>query len=1170
VTPQQKRSRWRAFARGSLIALALAAIGWQVAKRAIDVDQYRPRVERALEEFTGLPVAIGSLSLSWSAAPYLSAYDVSIGEGDFHAVTARLDVFPRLWPLLRSRVEIARIELVEPAVTLPAARADLESQWRSVLSHIEAARGKSVPSGDPSAGLKFKIDELLAESALLRFGQSGQHTIVTSISATGIGGDAIQLALEADVPSTGAHAEGRLRIPAQPGGDLAGDLTIHGIQPQAFAELPELAHSDWQAHAELSGKRGEELAVNVDGSFEPIAEHAFAGTFTGHAQIAPDGKVGAELEVGGEGLALSATAQLFSGDRSRVRVKKFTAEGDALAALLAAIVRDPVRVGAAPGAALDLHDFQVSIAEAPQIESGVLEAHGLAVDFRGAPIARDLKLGVRAAEGVFQIAELRGGPIDLRGAITLGDPTHRPALELTGTLALDDALVHALGAPELIRAVRGALALERLRVELPGIAPAGMPLVVRGQISGGSMQLENETIAETISEIELALTGDSQSMQFEGRGIGAAIGPISARAAIDAAAGDASGEFSIAGSSADFLRDADARKRVGPILQAYSGAPFAFEVQSEAGPPSLRRIRVERASAPKVTAALVLRSDPAEDPVRDLDVAADLPAEFVVDLLPWEEEQRVTGAGSLRIRRSEGGAGFFAEAELADLGLAVGPYLEKKPGEALRLRVEGEVVEARWIVRQLTVAGEQASSSLPITEKGISARGVDINLAAFAFLLADGGRATGHVSLDLETATKSVAVQLTDVQVWVTPELGVDSATGEIAVADHDWGLHGLRVKGGGSDATLDLAVKDSQLTGALRGERVDAAFVRAILEEEHALNPPDHEPGGPPISGQLVIALDHVKYRRAEGQRFAANVTFDRDDIHVRDLEFRVGEGRVSGRVDVDLRKPEPPLLDLDLDFTGLSRQFVDGFLDEESRGKPGLYTGKLVFTAPLHPLLRDMMPDASGSLVGRGENGTLIGRLGLATKIITVLRSTEALRMRLPAFEDEGLVFDTITADFAMDQGRVEVRKFDLDSISYAMSASGELNFREDTSNVPIEVNAIRGVTALIERVPVAGDALKIVNVRVVATGSPWDMQVRVASITDQLAGAGLAGPKAVIKGVRDVLDLMRSARGGRAPEPDAETPPPTEPPNDAPAEPAPTVAPAPQNPPDPAPSR
>jgi uncharacterized protein YhdP len=56
----------------------------------------------------------------------------------------------------------------------------------------------------------------------------------------------------------------------------------------------------------------------------------------------------------------------------------------------------------------------------------------------------------------------------------------------------------------------------------------------------------------------------------------------------------------------------------------------------------------------------------------------------------------------------------------------------------------------------------------------------------------------------------------------------------------------------------------------------------------------------------------------------------------------------------------------------------------------------------------------------------------------------------MKLPAFSDEGLVFDKIAGDFAMERGRVKVRKFELDSISYAMSASGELNFREDTSNV------------------------------------------------------------------------------------------------------------------------
>jgi hypothetical protein len=148
VTAQQKRSRWRGLARGSLIALALVAIGWQVAKRAIDVDHYRPRVEAALAEFTGLPVAIGSLALSWRRGALACLRTTCrSAKGDFHAVAARLDVFPRLWPLLRSRGRDRAHRAGRARDHLPPARADLESQWRSLLAHVEAARGKpSLPA----------------------------------------------------------------------------------------------------------------------------------------------------------------------------------------------------------------------------------------------------------------------------------------------------------------------------------------------------------------------------------------------------------------------------------------------------------------------------------------------------------------------------------------------------------------------------------------------------------------------------------------------------------------------------------------------------------------------------------------------------------------------------------------------------------------------------------------------------------------------------------------------------------------------------------------------------------------------------------------------------------------------------------------------------------------
>jgi hypothetical protein len=572
-----------------------------------------------------------------------------------------------------------------------------------------------------------------------------------------------------------------------------------------------------------------------------------------------------------------------------------------------------------------------------------------------------------------------------------------------------------------------------------------------------------------------------------------------------------------------------------PVLRAYSGTPLTLEVQREAEPPHGVQVRLERAAAPRVSAALTLRAEPANDLLRDLEITADVPAEALRGFLP--EAAQVSGTGSLRMLRARGSASFTADADLTAVRLADGDYLEKKAGEVLRVRLDGAAGKS-WSAHTLTIAAEHGAIPLELGEHGVSTRRLDVDLEGFSFLLIDGARATGRLTGSFDSATKSVELQLEGVGLWLSPGLGVDAADGTIAIKGHDWGITGLRVRGARSDATFDAAVQQGELRGKLTGARVDADFVRALLEQIHALDFADREPDtSPRISGTLAVALDRVAYRRAEAERFSAAIQFEKDDIHARNVAFAVGEGRVSGRVDVAMRKPQPPLLDLELEFSNLSRSFVDALLNDESRGTPGSWEGRLRFTAPLHADLKAMMPDASGSLVATARDGTLIGRIGLATKIVTVLRSTEALRMRLPAFRDEGLVFDNVRGELVMEQGRLEIRKFELDSTSYALSATGEVNFREDTSRIPIEVDAIRGITSLVERVPLAGDALKIVDVRLVATGSPWDMRVRVASIQDQLIGVGMAGPKAVMNGMRDVMNLMRAAGVTLSPAPNAE---------------------------------
>jgi hypothetical protein len=1139
LSAQSGRSKWRRLVWAIALLFAVAVAAWQIAKRAIDVEQYRPQIEATITEFTGLPVSIGGLQLALHPLPCLSAHEFSLGEGDFHAAAARLDIFPRISSLLPLRVEIARIEVVEPAITLPATRERTISEWRRVLDHFDVARGRRALEADTEErGPQIRIDEVFSKYATVYIGQDDAHPITGSITTTGIGGDEIALSIELQVAHSNTRAKGTLNLPAREGAEVSAELTITGFRPHEFMVLPEPAHAEWEARAGLSGVFASDLALAVEGSFQPLAPGALGGTFSGHARIAASGKTRADLAISGEGLEVQATARLFAGDRSRVRIKSARVSGGALAALLGTVARDPLELRGARGAAVEVRDLGFSIASAPRLTSGALDLHGVELRWRDAAIAPELRLEARAADGAIQIAELRGGPIDLRGTITPDLTVHRMAVELTGAIGVDEALLHALGAPPAVRAASGAVALEELRAEIPALPEEHPRYTVRAQLAGGSLRIESDTYAETISGLDARLTGDEAGLHWEARGVGAALGPITANAQLDIAMSRVQGDLTLVNPSAQFLRDESAQRHLTPVLRAYAGAPISFEVQRDADPPHVQRIRFERDGTPHLKAALVVRPEPRADPLRDLDVAADLPADVIAGFLP--EDAHATGIGSLRVRRSGGGAGFFAEADLGGLGIADGDFLEKKAGEPVTLRVEG-LAGAKWKPRRVVLAAEQGQIAAAIDEKGLTASDLDIDLAAFSFLLVDGARASGRLRGGFETATKSVDLKLVGVALSLPPDFKLDAADGSIAVADHDWAVRDLRVRGPRTDATLDLAVKDHKLRGRAIGQRGDADFVRAFLRQVDALK--SHQPGPPTdrTSGVLALALDHVHYRRAEAERFSAAVQFDQDDIHVRNLAFAVGEGRVTGRVDVDVRdRPEPSILDLDLDFANLSRGFVDELLDEESRGGGGSWVGKLRFTAPLHDDLKAMMPDGSGLLKATGRNGTLVGRLGLATKVITVLRSTETLRMKFPTLRDEGIVFDSVRGELAMEQGKVDVRQFELDSTSYAMSATGELNFREDSSHVPIEVNAIRGLTtSFVERVPVAGDALKIVNVRLVATGSPYDMQVRVASIQDQLLGAGLAGPKAVINGVRDAVKLMRRA-GGNEPAPVPETQP------------------------------
>jgi uncharacterized protein YhdP len=536
-----------------------------------------------------------------------------------------------------------------------------------------------------------------------------------------------------------------------------------------------------------------------------------------------------------------------------------------------------------------------------------------------------------------------------------------------------------------------------------------------------------------------------------------------------------------------------------------------------------------------LNANLAFHSGDAEASLGDVEVDANLPGKALQGLLPQAE--RLGGSVGLRLARKAGKGRFTLDTDLTRLDLAMGHFFEKRPGEAIQLRLSGPAADA-WSVETIQATANDAKLALRSTEAGWAAPDLDLDLAAWSFLLVEGASASGRLRGAIDPQAGTTKLQLEKVAVALSPTLRLDSADGEVDFAGKNWTATGLRLRGARSDAVLDAMLRDGRIEGKLTGANLDVDVARTLIDQVREWLPED-DPNEPPSVrwGELGVRLERIAFGRGEARNAHATLRWVDGNLQAHDIAFETYEGRVTGTVDLNARQGAPSQLALDLDVDGVTGRFIDDLFSAEPRGVRGTFNGKIQFDAPLHDDAKMMWANANGRLAATGTEGSF-GKLGLATQLTTVLRSSEALRLRLPAMKDEGLVFDSFHTDVTMKDGRAEITTLTLDSTAYAATAKGYLDFRRDESRVPIVFDAVKGITGFLGRIPVAGEALKLVSVRLTGTGSPFDLKVGIASVTDHVVGATMVGPNAVIGGVRDVTRVLRkSGNGGEAtPTPDA----------------------------------
>ena len=159
--------RWTAIGLGALLALAVVCA--LLLRLLFDPNDYRRRIELAFNERTGRTLELeGDLRLKLLPRLAVSTGPLSIsdraGAGDFLTVQdARVGL--ALWPLLRRRVELGRLTLVEPVVALRI-DADGHDNWSDLLKPTPATDPLDVSDAEPIPAPEETADLSIAGLAI--------------------------------------------------------------------------------------------------------------------------------------------------------------------------------------------------------------------------------------------------------------------------------------------------------------------------------------------------------------------------------------------------------------------------------------------------------------------------------------------------------------------------------------------------------------------------------------------------------------------------------------------------------------------------------------------------------------------------------------------------------------------------------------------------------------------------------------------------------------------------------------------------------------------------------------------------------------------------------------------------------------------------------------------
>ncbi len=726
---------------------------------------------------------------------------------------------------------------------------------------------------------------------------------------------------------------------------------------------------------------------------------------------------------------------------------------------------------------------------------------------------------LRYDQGLLHLENVRSSVFSLSRATVTPDWNAGTArLDLAGTSPLDGALVSRFLSTGALSGLTGTLSVDPLTCTLGGEV-AGNDLTTKGTVQADALTVTSGTFAELFTAVHAPFEATLSGIKGEIRANNAKLGALRFQ-----------GGYTMEGHTLEGTLTCDLGLIDQILPPAAGGSPLLVSWLKAYGPSSVNltiwiapppthslSIHAVRQGEPKADVTVTLSSASGTGwTVDSVKGAADVPLAALSPLVP--EGVTLEGTAGVSVQRATGAETFSVQAELTTAALGWRGSVRKLAGDPCSAELTGTAGTQGWTPQFLVV--HYGGQEIPLKLDGGRVRSdvMTLDIGGFASLFPEGMRAAGRITGSFTSNPVSLDMAFSEASFAFGPALVLDRLDGDVSYKDGQWSCNNLNVRGANSEFTLAGAKSPEGWKGTLKGTQVDLNALLAMRESFSA--PPAPADGGTPaapveapaqppspvaapFTTELAIDIGTLLYRRARIEQARAHALLNPLGLHIRDLHCIPHGGTLQGTLSIASDAPAAPQsLSAQFTFNGVEVKFLDDLVFQEPRNFSGLLTGECAFSGPWGTA-QTILSGGNGNATFTGEKGTF-GQLGFATKLLTVLRTTELLSLRLPALKDEGLTYDVCNGVLDMQNGIMTVREFKMRRPSYSLEAQGTVNFPQDQTDIHVRVNLMQTVKSITQFVPILGDATaQLTGMSFHVKGSPFNADVKPER-TDRIGGA------------------------------------------------------------------